>query len=164
MMSETALRYKYDYMRFPLEEESNYELVVRAEDGAPHAYDVYIFKPEMFTYTAAIQHYYVDLARYSDEEILEWLNCWGYTTLEAFQAYLKAETVVHNYELRLVTCITENDFFMKPETLMDADYDSCFDFLVQRLHGRSPLDESDDDHPDKQWKQSRHDIGGASEW
>ena len=164
-MPETALRYKYDFMRFPMEDGSSFELAVRAENGAPHAYDVYLFKPEMYTYTATLQHFYVDLSRYSPDEIVEWLNCWGYPTLEAFQEYLKSETVVHNFELRLVTCITENDFFMKPETLMeDADYDSCFNFLVQRLQGRSPLDDSDDDHPDEQWKQSRHDIGDAAEW
>lgn len=156
-MAEKTLRYKYDFMRFPMEDESNYEVVIRAE--APHAYDVYVFKGEPYSYTASILHYYIDLTRYTAEEIEEYLYSWGYATLEKFQEYLKEETVVRNFELRLATCITENDTFLRPETLLDGDFDECFDFLVEKLGGRSPLDESDEEHPEEERFKSKHDIG-----
>lgn len=157
-MSTQKLRYKYDFMRFPMEQESDYELVVRAENGPEHAYDVYIFKGDLYSYTASLAHLYIDLAQYTPEEIVEWVGFWGYDSLESFQDYLKQETIVHNYELRLATCITENDMFIKPEILLDGDYDMCFDYLVQRLGGRSPLDDTDIENPEDTKKKSSHDI------
>lgn len=157
-MSTPSLRYKYDFMRFPMDDESSYELVVRAENGAPHAYDVYLFKPEMYTYSATVLHYYVDLEQYTADELAEWLHCWGYSSLESFQAYLSNETIVHNYELRLATCITENDFFMQPETLLDGDYDECFEYLRQRLGGRSPLDDTDEESCEETLKKHGRDM------
>lgn len=157
-MSKTTLRYKYDFMRFPMDDESSYELVVRSEKGGEHAYDVYLFKPEMYSYSASVLHYFVDLAQYTPEELVEWLHCWGYTSLESFQDYLANETIVHNYELRLATCITENDFFMNPETLLEGDYDECFEYLRQRLGGRSPLDDTDEAAHEEQTRKSSHDM------
>lgn len=143
-MQRDKLRYKYDYMRFPIDEEAHYEVVVRTEDDREHAYDIYIFQPEIYSYSATILHHVVDLSNFDDDEIEEALFGWGYKSMDDFKEYLKNETVVHNYELRLVTCITENTPWMKPETLMDGDYDECFDFLTDRLGGRSPLDDTDE--------------------
>ncbi len=158
-MPQKHLRYKYDFMRFPMENDQNYELVVRSDSGAPRAYDIYVFKSESFPLSASLFYYFIDLDNYSEEEILEGLQSWGYSSLQAFQKYLAEETVIHNYELRLATCMRENDLSLTPKTLIEEDYDACFDYLVERLGGRSPLDDTDDEHPEDQKKPHWHDIG-----
>jgi hypothetical protein len=140
--SERMLRNRYDFMRFAEGGGSDFELVVRAGDKV---YDVYDFKVQMYPDIAMIYHRAVDLTRYTVEELDEWVSHWGYKNYPAFVDYLEHSTPVKNHELRLCSCITQLDQFFEMENILDADVDSCIAFLTERLEGRNPYDDSEDE-------------------
>jgi hypothetical protein len=129
-------------MRFPEEGSQDFELVVRA---GGRRYDVYMLKVQLYPDLAQLLHVGVDLSRYSAGELDEWVACWGYESYPAFVKYLEEKTPVKNNELRLCSCIVQNDLFLEPDTVADGDVDACIGFMTARLGGRSPYDDSEEE-------------------
>jgi hypothetical protein len=138
------LRYRYDFMRFPEQGSQDFELVVRSHD---RSYDIYTLEIQIYPDVATLFHRAIDLSQYTAEELDEWVAHWGYADYGAFMDYLEKKTVVGNHELRLCSCITQNDLFLEPTVAISGDLDACIDFLTARL-GKSPYDDSDEEEAD----------------
>ena len=134
-----ALRYKYDFMMFPEQGAQDFELVVRAGEKI---YEVYKMKIQMYPDSAALYLYNIDLNQFSQEDLDYWVSHWGYKSYPDFIDYLENKTPVKNNELRLCSCIVQNDNFLEPQIALDADIFACIDFLTEKI-GRSPYDDSD---------------------
>ena len=135
------LRYKYDFMRFPEEGSQDFELVVRTGE---RVYELYRMKVQMYPDVAFLYQYQIDLNQYTSEELDEWVANWGYETYAAFVDYLENKTPVRNNELRLCSCIVQNDAFQEPQIVADSDVYACIDYLTEKI-GRNPYDDSEDE-------------------
>jgi hypothetical protein len=126
-------------MRFPEEGSQDFELVARS---GPKRYDVYMLKVQIYPDVVTLLHADVDLERYTSEELDEWVMAWGYAHYADFVDYLEQKTPVGNNELRLCSCIVQNDLFIEPDVVVDGDLEACIDFLTKRI-GRNPYDDSE---------------------
>jgi len=134
-----VMRFRYDFMRFPEEGAQDFELVVRTGEKI---YEVYKFKIQLYPDLAVLYQYTIDLNKLSPEDLDYWVSHWGYKSYADFIDYLENKTPVKNNELRLCSCIVQNDLFLEPEIAVDADVDACIAFLTEKI-GRSPYDDSE---------------------
>lgn len=129
----------YDYMRFPVRGSNDFWQVIRA---GYRKYDVYLLNVEMFPDVVSISHYLIDLNQYTDEDLAEYVATWGYKSLDAFIDYLENKTQVQNHELRLCTCIIENNEFLEPEIVFEGDLENASSYISNI----TPSAENSEDH------------------
>lgn len=129
----------YDFMRFPIRGSNDFWQVIRA---GYRKYNVYLLNVDMFPDVVTVYHYLIDLNKYTEEELVEYVATWGYKSLDAFINYLENETQVKNHELRLCTCIIENDNFLEPEIAFEGNLEDASEFIANV----TPEDDDSEDH------------------
>jgi len=131
----------YDFMRFPIKGSNDYWQVIRA---GYRKYDVYLFTIDVYPDGVIIYYYPMDLNEYTEEELAEYVSAWGYKSLAAFADYLENKTPVKNHELRLCTCIIENNPFLEPEIAFEGNLEDASEFIAKV----TPEDDSENEDKD----------------
>ena len=85
----------------------------------------------------SIYHYLMDLNQFNEEELGRYVANWGYSDYPAFVDYLENKTMVKNNELRLCTCIIEQDNSFQPAVVFQGDMFGVSDFMFERIEPES---------------------------
>jgi hypothetical protein len=120
----------YDFMRFLVKGSSDFWQVIRK---GYRSYNVYFLTVDIFPDVVRVLHYSIDLNNYTEEELSRYVANWGYKSIAAFIDYLENKTMVKNYELRLATCIIENEPTIEPEVLFKGNLEDANGFIFNVL-------------------------------
>ena len=127
-----------EHMRFPVRGSNDFWHVVKTDWAK--VYDVYYAEVEMYPDVVSIYHYLMDLNQFSEEELGRYVANWGYSDYPAFVDYLENKTMVKNNELRLCTCIIEQDNSFQPAVVFQGDMFGVSDFMFERIGPESEED------------------------